>query len=97
MKLIRKKIREMLDQPLKVGETYVSKMQTAEKFTITEIVMKKEKGKTHEIHQLMGIWEKSPHLGACPIGAERLLPVQVESGRVLDECICPHCKKEVEL
>lgn len=87
----------MIDLPLKVGETYISKMQTAEKFTITEIVMKKEKGNTHEIYQLMGIWEKSPQLGACPIGADRLIPRQEESGAVLDICACPHCDKNIEL
>ena len=96
MKLIRKKKREIIDLPFKVGETYVTKMQTAEKFTITEIVMKKDKDKTNEIHILHGIWDKTPHLGVCPIFPERLIPHQIESGKVLDVCNCPHCNKEIE-
>lgn len=57
------------DIPLVVGKTYTTKMATAEKFTLTQILINK-KG---VVTGLKGMWETCPHLGECGLGADRLL------------------------
>lgn len=90
-----KKIHQQeIDLPFEIGQTYITKMQTGEKFTVTQIIMKKEKGKTDEIYQLMGIYERYPHLGECPLAVDRLIPRKEFTGVEFEISVCPKCKHE---
>lgn len=95
---MKKLKREEIDLPFVVGETYVSKMQTAEKFTVSKITTKHNKatGK-NEIIRLEGIWEKAPHLGDCPLNPDRLIPRKEFTGKEYYVNVCPKCKHEEEL
>lgn len=94
MKKLHKQEKEL---PFEIGQTYQTKMQTGDKFTITQIIMKTEKGKTHEIHQFKGIYDRYPHLGECPIAEDRLIARRVFTGVEFEVCVCPKCKKEFKL
>ncbi len=93
MKLIRRKKRELIDLPFKVGEKYVTKMATAWEFTVDRI---ERDPKTNQIRLLFGRYSNSPELTNCPISPDRLIARVEETGVVIDLCICPHCSKEVE-
>lgn len=72
--------------PLEVGKTYTTKMQTKEKFTVSRIV-----SNTVGVQvTVYGVYEKAPHLGDCPLPAERLIPETVPGEEVE---VCEHCGK----
>jgi hypothetical protein len=77
--------------PFEVGVTYSTKFATGEKFTITKV----KKNKYDEVEAVWGIYEKSPHLGECPINMDRLIP----DFKVMGEervFVCPNCKHETK-
>lgn len=53
-----------------IDKIYISKLQTAEKFLLKEIVYKNDR-KT--VDHFKGIWIGRKHLGICPLGADRLI------------------------
>jgi len=65
--------------PLEEGKTYKTKFATGEHFTITKIKRFKVKIKGEEVErlQIMGIYEKNPDLGECPINEDRLIPEKI--------------------
>lgn len=79
-----KKIVLRNDLPLEVDKTYVTKFQTKEKFTVKVI----NTNKYGEQVSVMGIYEKSPHLGNCPLPVERLIH-DTEPGDTVE--VCEHC------
>jgi len=81
---MKKKRREEIEMPFEIGQTYVTKMQTGEKFTITKI------GKS----KVYGIYENHPDIGECPLNAERLIPRKQFTGVEYEVCVCPKCKHE---
>jgi hypothetical protein len=81
MKKIRK---EEIEVPFIIGETYDTKFSTGERFTLTRI------GKT----QAYGIYERSPELGICPLGIERLVSRKQFTGVETEITVCPKCKHE---
>ncbi len=83
-KLMKKIYKEEIEEPFVVGKTYITKMQTGEKFTITKI------GKT----QVYGIYENHPNLGECPLKSERLIQHKYFTGVETEVIVCPNCKHE---
>lgn len=81
-----RKIKKFKALPLEEGKTYRTKMATGEHFTISRIVA----DKFGNIVRLLGVYEKSPHLGDCPLSPERLIPEMVEDGEV-EVCDNPKC------
>ena len=61
--------------PLEVNKTYLTKFSTRESFTVKRIDYN-SKGTPVTV---WGIYEKSPHLGICPLNPERLIPEKEES------------------
>lgn len=57
------------EKPLVIGQTYTTKLQTAEKFTLTRILT----NKNGQVTGLKGVWTNCSHLGEVPLGADRLL------------------------
>ena len=82
-----KRIPKYKDLPFEIGKTYVTKFQTGEKFTLTNI---KYNSKGIRIG-FDGIYENCPHLGVCPIGPDRLIPERIDDGfmEVCSECGTP--------
>ena len=79
-----------VDKPLELNKTYKTKMQTGEKFTITEIITSKP---SEKIINVKGIYESSPHLESCPLDPERLIP---ETETVVKEIpICRYCLQDL--
>lgn len=92
---MKKRIKVHKDLPFEEGKTYTTKMQTKEKFTITEILYKetKENGVTIKTPRLfMGIYEKCPHLGPCPMYVDRLIPETMEIGEIE---VCGKCGEPI--
>jgi hypothetical protein len=56
--------------PLEVDKTYITKFSTKESFTIKRI----DTNSNGRPITVWGIYEKSPHLGICPLNPERLFP-----------------------
>ena len=69
--------------PLEVGKTYMTKLATRTKFTVTKIELNKQ-GIQDRIY---GIHEHHPDLGPCPWYAERLIH-EVEEAGTKDVCAC---------
>lgn len=69
--------------PLEVGKTYMTKLATRTKFTVTKIELNKQGIQD----RISGIHEKSPQLGSCPWYAERLIH-EVEEAGTKDVCAC---------
>lgn len=76
------------DLPLEVGKTYRTKFQSGENFTVTKDPFKRDKdgniiGKCATIY---GIYERYPHLGECPLSAERIIHDRIDTGRTIEVC-----------
>jgi hypothetical protein len=82
-----KKIKIIEDIPLIEGQTYMTKFQTKEMFTVTKITVDK-KGNQH----IKGIYEKSPGLGECGISTDRIIHDKKEIG---EKEVCDHCGQPV--
>ena len=80
-----KYIKEEIELPFEVDRTYTTKFQTKEKFLVKEIIL----NKGERVIGFKGIYEKSPHLGLCPLGADRLEPIKAFSGNL--NLICANC------
>lgn len=82
------KIKKEIELPLVVGETYFTKFQTKEKFKITKLIYDRFNVMVVSVN---GIYEKTPHLGECPLPVERI----VHKINIIEEEIeiCPNCKK----
>lgn len=79
-----------VDKPLEVNKTYRTKMQTGEKFTITEIITSKP---SEKIIKIKGIYESSPQIGSCPLDPERLIP---ETETAIKEIpFCKYCSQDL--
>jgi hypothetical protein len=95
--MITKKI-TYTELPIEVGKTYQTKFSTKEKFLVTEIITKiighdENKEPIIKVLYFFGIYETTPHLGTCPLNAERLIPEKVETGFVE---ICNKCKTPLD-
>ena len=91
MKLIRNKKKVLITLPFEVGQTYITKMQTADRFTIERIEYRVN---SQVINLVYGRYNDS--LTLCPLPTERLIPMTQDTGEVVEECLCPHCKKEID-
>ncbi len=86
---MKKVISEEIDLPFEIGETYVTKFQTGDKFKITGI----RRNKGGVATQFTGIYEKHQDLGECPLNGDRLIPRKKLTGDEYELTECPHCKK----
>src|SRR5574343_40638 len=80
--------------PIQEGVKYRTKMQTGEMFTVTRIIYRR-KSKTDDTkipYLCYGIYEKSQHLGECPLAPERLVPNSVEGP---EEHVCSSCGDKI--
>jgi len=91
---MKKLHRQEIDIPFEVGQTYTTKFATGERFTITKIIMCTDKKKHGDISHFLGIYEKAPHLGECPLGADRLIQRKEFTGVEFEVTQCPKCKHE---
>lgn len=72
---MKKKISKQVDDLFEVGETYVTKFQTGERFTLTrDPYIKKDGNVIGCSNTVYGIYEKATHLGECPLNIDRLIP-----------------------
>lgn len=74
-KIANEALNEIITKPVqskeyRINQIYTSKLQTAEKFLLKEIVYKNDR-KT--VDHFKGIWIGRKHLGICPLGADRLI------------------------
>lgn len=83
------KVKEQINLPFEVDMTYKTKFATGEMFKVTQLVKNKE----DKIIRVLGIYENSKHLGECPIGLDRLIPISEYTGKELEMTECPHCNK----
>lgn len=81
---MKKVIKKYKDLPFEIEKIYVTKFQTSEKVILKRIDFNK-KG---EVIGLGVIYENSPHLGICPLGADRLITDKIEDGEI---CVCHKC------
>ena len=89
---MKKTIKEQIELEIVAGETYTTRFTNAERFKVIEVV----KDKDGVVTKLWGVYENSPHLGKCPIDANRLIPRTEFTGREYEVNVCPHCKKTFE-
>lgn len=82
-----KTIQKFRDLPFVEGVSYQTKFATGERFTITKIVMQ-----NNTLIGFKGFYENSPHLGVCPLAADRLIPMRVVDGTV---DVCSKCNTEI--
>jgi hypothetical protein len=82
-----KKIKTYLDLPLTEGQVCDTKFQSGETFTIKKITYN-----NGEVIRIEGIYNSSPHLGLCPINADRLIPERVEHKEIT---VCGKCGTEI--
>jgi len=80
---------KIINLPLEKGKVYMTRFQVPEPFLLTDISYNKNK----EVTGLRGVYQNSPHLGVCPLGADRLQWETKQEGWIE---VCPHCKKELE-
>ena len=66
---MKKSVNQYIDLPLEEGKTYTTKFATVERFTITKIPDTKGK----KLNTVYGIYEKSPHVGECPLDVNRII------------------------
>ena len=86
---MKKIINEEEDLPFEINQTYTTKFQTSEKFTVKRIDTDKH-GNPRTFH---GIYEKHQHLGECPLNADRLIPYKRFTGKTIEMIKCPNCKE----
>jgi hypothetical protein len=92
---MKKTIKKIIELPFEEGKTYKTKFATGERFLVKKIIWGKIKveGKTvDKIFTFEGIYEKHPHLGVCPLSADRLCPDTIE-GEEYD--ICHKCGEPI--
>lgn len=85
---MKKTIKSFMELPFEEGKTYPTKFQTGEKFLLKKIITNKGK-----IIGFEGIYESAPHLGICPLNADRLIPDKVVD---VDICVCDKCGTPIE-
>lgn len=85
---MKKTIKIDVEKPFEEGLTYTTKMQTAEKFTISRI----ERTSKGEMRMFYGVYERSPHLGDCPMYPDRLIPKYEKKDVEID--VCDSCGRE---
>ena len=85
-----------IDLPFEEGKTYTTKFATGEKFTISKIIYRKKSKEDHPdvIYQFLGIYERSPNLGNCPMQPERLIPHKETKEEEIECCIT--CGKPIK-
>lgn len=76
--------------PFIEGETYKTRFQTGEMFTVEKIVFSKQKFKTHEIIQFWGYYVGRE--GLYPLGGDRLI---ARKEQVSNQQTYPHCHSYV--
>jgi hypothetical protein len=87
---MKKLHRQQIPIPFEVGQSYKTKFATGDTFTITRL----DKNKYDEVLAIWGIYDRSPHLGECPIGVDRLIQPMEFTGVEFEVTVCPHCKHE---
>lgn len=85
---MKKLIKEEVELPFEINNTYTTKFQTKERFTITRMDVDRD-GNPKKFY---GIYENHPHLGECPLNGDRLIPYKKHIG-VSIMTQCPHCKE----
>ena len=70
-------VKNYKELPLEVGKVYKTKFQTQELFELKEIIYKPNDVE-NKIIGLKGVYINKPHLGICPLGADRLQPERVK-------------------
>jgi len=83
-----KKIKTFKEVPYIIDKVYKTKFQTGDMFLLKNVVTTKE-GK---IVRFDGIYVKSPHLGICPIGADRLINEMIEESEIE---VCSECGEPI--
>ncbi len=80
-----------------VGNTYLTKFQTGERFTITRDPYIRHKETDLIIGtktQAFGVYENSQDLGECPLNIDRLIP---DFEEIIEEVErCEHCKQIIK-
>lgn len=89
MKLIRNKKKLLIELPFEVGQTYVTKMATADRFTIEKIERRGER-----IYKVYGRYNDKETV--CPLDSERLIPKTQDTGNEVEIYCCPHCNKKID-
>ena len=85
---------QMIEQnlPLEEGKTYVTKLQTKEKFTVQRIISIKDKiTKMDKQYLVFGFYESNPILKMCLINPDRLVHETVQTTVIIAKC--PTCGK----
>ena len=79
-----------------VGKTYKTAIATGENFKLTtDPYVRDENGVIERVKQIIyGVYEKSPHLGNCPLLIQRLIPETEKVGYQVEICDC--CKKPID-
>jgi len=83
------------DLSFEEGKTYTTKFATGEKFLLKKVIWGKIKVKGETIDTIIrfeGIYEKSPSLGICPLGGDRLIADKKYEGEIE---ICHKCKEPI--
>ena len=96
-----KHVKKFKELPPVVGVTYDTKFSDGCKFTVTEVVWKKNTKQTEvaDVHQVKGLYsnrmefEGKPFI--CPLHIERLILHKSEVG-VEDHFECPKCSTRIE-
>lgn len=83
-----KKIKTFKEVPYIEDKVYKTKFQTGDMFQLKKVVQNKD-GK---IIRFDGIYVKSPHLGICPIGADRLVNDTIEVSEIE---VCSKCGEPI--
>lgn len=92
---MKKIVKEERTLPIEIGKTYITKLQTKDKFTVTQLVVKHNKNNGKTTTMMKGIWENAPHLGECPLDVERLIPEKEFTGKEYQVTVCPNCEHEI--
>jgi len=74
--MIKKKY---IDAPIEIDKWYMTKWSAPERFQVKKII---------DRFRVLGIYEKSPHLGLCPLEVGALVNDKIEIGEIN---VCPHC------
>ena len=85
MKKLIKKYKEL---PFEVDKIYQTKFATGEKVLLKQI-------KTNNQGKIIGfgvIYQTTPHLGICPLDADRLISDKVEDGEIY---VCSKCGEPI--
>lgn len=86
-----KKIKRIVDLPFEVGNIYMTKFATNERFLLTKLVTNKH----GHLIGYEGIYENYPHLGKCPLDLGRLVAFKGESKDYFE--VCDNCGFQTNL